>query len=91
MSDIDENQNTMTMFEARLLDLRTYIALLFYIFGVVVTTMGLFATDDQLEKAVGVNINLWSGLGMIGIAVFFTVWILRNPPVPLGVEPNAKD
>lgn len=80
----------MTMTEARLLDLRTYIAVLMLIFGVVVTGMGIVAGDEDVAKAVNVNINLWSGIGMLAISAFFIVWALVKPPIPLGAEPEKE-
>lgn len=88
MSDqnADVQHEQMTMTEARLLDLRSYIALLMLIFGVVVTVMGITAGEAELAKAAGVNINLWSGLGMLAISGFFVSWALIKPPIPLGAE-----
>lgn len=87
-TDVQDEQMTMT--EARLLDLRTYIALLMLIFGVVVTVMGISAGEAELAKAAGVNINLWSGLGMLAISGFFVAWALIRPPIPLGAEPESS-
>ena len=83
-------QGRMSMTEARLLDLRTYIALLMLIFGVVVTVMGFVAGDQDIAKSAHVNINLWSGLGMLAVSAFFTAWAVLKPPVPLGAEPETQ-
>lgn len=80
----------MTMTEARLLDLRTYIAALMLIFGIVVTGMGIVVGDADVAKSVNVNINLWAGIGMLVVAAFFTTWALVKPPVPLGSEPETE-
>ena len=49
---------------AGLFDLRLIIAVLFGVYGVVLTIVGLgFTSDEDLAKADGLNINLWSGLG----------------------------
>lgn len=78
---------------ARLLDLRTYIAILFAIFGVIVLGCGLTVSPAQLEKAQGLNLSLWTGAAMLVLSAFFFAWLLRAPPeVPRSVEDlNAED
>ncbi|GAB3276761.1 hypothetical protein [Parasphingorhabdus pacifica] len=73
-------------------DIRTIIALLFVIYGVVLTVMGLAATSaEDLAKADGLNINLWSGIGMVVVAVLFALWVwLRPIIVPASGESEAE-
>ncbi|MET9108426.1 hypothetical protein [Streptomyces zhihengii] len=83
---------------ARLFDIRRIIGGLFTLYGVIVTTAGVFASDADLEKAEGVNINLWTGLGMLALGLFFLAWFALRPgtspdgpdtPGPDGDEPSA--
>jgi hypothetical protein len=68
--------------KAGLFDLRLIIAVLFGVYGVVLTIVGLGFTDDaDLAKADGLNINLWSGIGMLVVAAFFGVWTFTKPLV----------
>lgn len=77
----------MTMTQARMLDLRTYICALFAIFGITVTTAGIFADPAEIQKAAGININLYAGMSMLALSVVMGVWALTVPPeVP---EPSA--
>jgi hypothetical protein len=69
---------------SQLFDLRTVIAVLFGVYGIVLTVMGLFTGEAELAKAGGININLWSGIGMILAAAFFLVWVRLRPLVPPG-------
>ncbi|MCB0918244.1 MAG: hypothetical protein KDC39_06710 [Actinobacteria bacterium] len=69
-------------FNDRLLDLRFLIACLFTIFGVMVTITGLRATPEDIEKAAGVNISLWTGIGLLLLAGSFWLWVLLSPPQP---------
>jgi hypothetical membrane protein len=64
---------------ARLFDVRRVIGGLFVVYGVIVTLVGVFDSDAELEKAEGVNINLWSGLGMLALGVFFLLWQWWRP------------
>ncbi|MEU0882173.1 hypothetical protein ABZ345_26450 [Lentzea sp. NPDC005914] len=64
----------------RLFDLRLIIAFLFGLYGVVLVVIGLgFTTDADLEKAEGVNINLWAGIAMAVLSAVFAVWATVRP------------
>ncbi|MGJ9612238.1 hypothetical protein [Actinotignum sp. GS-2025b] len=55
-----------------LFDLRTWIAIMFGVFGTMLAGYGLFfVTEEDLAKAAGINLNLWTGLAMIIVALFF--------------------
>ena len=57
---------------ASLFDLRTVIAILFAFYGVVLTIMGFVtATPENTEKSGGLNLNLWTGIGMLIQLMFF--------------------
>lgn len=72
---------------ARMLDLRTYIGALFAIFGVIVTVTGLMASAEDLTKSRGINLSLWTGLGMLVLSGVFLTWMLMAPPeVPHSTE-----
>jgi drug/metabolite transporter (DMT)-like permease len=63
-------------------DIRIIIAMLIGLYGVVLVVTGLVATSDAaLDKADGVNINLWAGLGMAAVAAVFFVWARLRPIV----------
>lgn len=77
---------------SRLFDLRMIIAILFWIYGVVLTIMGISPSDADLERAGGLNLNLWSGIGMMLLAAFFTTWVLMRPlQMPSEDEMEAAD
>ncbi|MET7540748.1 hypothetical protein [Streptomyces sp. NPDC005507] len=74
---------------ARLFDIRRIIGGLFAVYGVIVTIAGITASDADLKKAENININLWTGLGMLALGLFFLVWLkLRptSPPTPDAAE-----
>ncbi|HET6627047.1 MAG TPA: hypothetical protein VFG63_11730 [Nocardioidaceae bacterium] len=63
-------------------DIRTFIALLIGIYGVVLVVIGLFFTGDpELARSDGVNINLWAGIGMVVVAALFQAWAMWRPVV----------
>ncbi|GAA3059184.1 hypothetical protein [Streptomyces glomeratus] len=67
---------------ARIFDLRRIIGGLFVIYGIIVMIAGFTASDAEIAKAQGVNINLWTGLGMLLLGLFFLLWLLLRPAAP---------
>jgi hypothetical protein len=67
---------------ARIFDLRRIIGALFVVYGVIVTIAGISPSDADLDKAEGVHINLWTGLGMLLLGLFFLVWLKLRPTAP---------
>lgn len=75
---------------ARLFDIRRIIGGLFVLYGVIVTIAGITASDADLDKAEGVNINLWTGLGMLALGVFFLAWLWLRPIRHVVVEGDGE-
>ena len=71
----------------RLFDLRYVIGALLGVYGVVLVIRGLLDGPEQLARAAGTAINLWTGIGLLVVAVVFLVWARARP---LGIE-NADD
>lgn len=68
--------------KAGLFDIRFVIAGLLAAYGLILVLLGLFdATEDELARSDGLNINLWGGLGMLIVAVAFAVWARLRPVV----------
>lgn len=66
---------------ARLFDIRRIIGGLFVVYGIIVTIAGVTASDADLAKAEDININLWTGLGMLALGLFFLGWLWLRPTV----------
>jgi sulfite exporter TauE/SafE len=81
MADDDEitTDSGRAMQAANLFDLRRILAGLFLLYGIVLTIVGLTDSSAEIAKAAGVRINLWAGLGMIALALFFAAWSLWRP------------
>lgn len=63
-------------------DIRVVIAALFCVFGPILVGMGLFGTSDaDLEKTDGMNVNLWTGIGLLAAAAVFLLWTWLRPIV----------
>ena len=71
---------------ARLFDIRRLIGGLFLIYGVILVILGLGESDKSIAKSADINVNLYAGLGMLVVAVFFIAWGLMRP---LSDEPGT--
>jgi hypothetical protein len=66
---------------AVLLDLRGVIGLLFVVYGIVLTIVGIIGeSQEDLAKAGGIALNLWVGIFMLAGGIIFYVWAFTKPP-----------
>ena len=64
---------------ANLFDVRRIIGGLFAIYGLILTILGIGASDADIDKAAGINVNLWVGLAMLLVAAIFLAWAFMRP------------
>jgi hypothetical protein len=60
-------------------DIRRIIGGLFLVYGVILVVVGVLGSDAVKNKAAGVNVNLWTGLGMLVFGVLMVFWALSRP------------
>ncbi|GAA1823609.1 hypothetical protein HC028_16000 [Planosporangium flavigriseum] len=65
--------------KARLFDIRRVIGGIFVVYGLIVGLAGLFDSPEEIQKAAGVRINLWTGLAMLVLGGFFLLWQRLRP------------
>jgi hypothetical protein len=70
---------------ARLFDIRRLIGGLFLIYGVILVILGLGESDKSIAKSADINVNLYSGLGMLVLSLLFIAWAILRP---LGDDPD---
>ncbi|AZM46465.1 hypothetical protein DMB38_12110 [Streptomyces sp. WAC 06738] len=75
---------------SRLFDVRRLIGGLFVAYGLILAITGAFDSDAEIAKAEDVRINLWTGLGMLALGLFFLVWQLLRPVRPPSGEELAE-
>ncbi|CAM3868875.1 hypothetical protein [Nocardioides zeicaulis] len=86
----DEKQ-TDAPHKAGAFDIRNIIGALMGVYGVILALAGLFG-DTAPEKTGDVNANLWTGLALVAVAVFFIGWARLKPiVVPADVERPDDD
>jgi len=67
----------------RLFDLRYVIGALLGVYGIVLVIRGALDGPEQLARAAGTAINLWTGIALVVVAVIFLVWARVRP---LGID-----
>jgi len=75
-ADPTEDRDTRA---ADLFDIRRIIGGLFLLYGVTLTVLGFGASDEDIQRAEGVNVNLVVGVTMIVMAALFIGWALWRP------------
>lgn len=76
---------------AKLFDIRSFTGTLFLIFGVIVTIVGLNATDADIAKAAGLRLALILGIIMLVMGVIFIGWLLIRPPELVETHEMTED
>jgi drug/metabolite transporter (DMT)-like permease len=62
-----------------LLDVHKIIGGPLGIYGAILLVAGIVASDADKEKAAGVNVNLWVGIGLLLACAVFWAWALIRP------------
>jgi len=63
-------------------DIRRIIGGLFLVYGVILAVVGIFGSEATKTKASGINVNLWTGLGMLVFGALMVTWALTRPVEP---------
>jgi hypothetical protein len=64
---------------ANLFDIRRVIGGLFLVYAAILVFLGATASDADLRKADGINVNLWTGIGMGIFGALMLAWALWRP------------
>jgi hypothetical protein len=71
-------------------DIRRIIGGLFALYGIVLTVTGIVGSHEVKTKAAGINIDLWTGIGMLIFAAVMIAWALLRPTVPEPPETRGE-
>jgi hypothetical protein len=63
-------------------DVRRIIGGLFVLYSLILIALGLFGSSNIKHKAAGINVDLWTGLGMLIFGALMIFWALYRPTVP---------
>jgi uncharacterized sodium:solute symporter family permease YidK len=62
-------------------DIRRIIGGLFLLYGAILVVVGFAGSEAVKNKAAGINVNLWTGLGMLVFGALMVFWALSRPTV----------
>jgi drug/metabolite transporter (DMT)-like permease len=63
-----------------LFDIRTIVGALLGLYGIILTVTGLVhETAADHDRTGGWNVNLWTGIGLIVVAIVFLAWARLRP------------
>jgi hypothetical protein len=79
LSDVDEERAAALQ---NRFDIRRIIGGLFLLYGVILTVVGVVGSHAVKTKAAGINVNLWTGLGMLVVGALMIGWALWRPVEP---------
>jgi heme A synthase len=71
-------------------DIRRIIGGLFLVYSVVLIVTGLVGDHVVKNKASGINVNLYTGIGMLLFAIFMIAWALLRPTRPEPPETRGE-
>jgi hypothetical protein len=71
-------------------DIRRLIGGVFVVYGLILVALGLLGSAGSKHKAAGINVNLWTGLGMLVFAALMIFWALSRPTVPEPPETRGQ-
>ncbi|HET6549853.1 MAG TPA: hypothetical protein VFG79_15420 [Solirubrobacter sp.] len=63
----------------RWFDIRRIIGGLFVLYGAILIVTGAIGSELVKNKALGININLWTGLAMLVFGVLMWMWAVWRP------------
>ncbi|MHB8657742.1 MAG: hypothetical protein ACYC91_07270 [Solirubrobacteraceae bacterium] len=71
-------------------DIRRLIGGLFVLYGLILTVMGIVGSSHVKHKAAGINVDLWTGIGMLLFGALMIFWALSRPTVPEPAETRGQ-
>jgi hypothetical protein len=71
-------------------DIRRIIGGLFVLYSIVLIVTGIVGDHSVKNKASGVNVDLYTGIGMLVVGVLMIVWAVTRPVVPEPPETRGE-
>lgn len=71
-------------------DIRRLIGGLFAVYGLLLTVIGIVGSHHVKTKAAGINVDLYTGIGMLVFAAIMITWALTKPTMPEPPETRGE-
>jgi hypothetical protein len=85
-----EEQEVEAAKAANRFDIRRLVGGLFCLYSLILLALGIFGSHHIKTKADGININLWTGIGMLIFGILMIAWALWRPVVPEPEETRGQ-
>src|SRR3954468_14256623 len=86
-SEEDEARAAMM---ANRFDIRRIIGGVFVLYAVILIVLGIVGDSAVKNKAAGVNVNLYTGIGMLVVGILMIAWALLRPVRPEPPETRGE-
>ncbi len=86
----DDEEELRAAKAANRFDIRRLIGALFVLYGVIVTIVGIVGSSHVKHKAAGINVDLWTGIGMLVFGALMLTWALTRPVAPEPPETRGE-
>jgi len=86
-SDQDEAEAARA---ANKFDIRRLIGGLFCLYALILIALGVFGSHEVKNKAAGINVDLWTGIGMLVFGALMIFWALARPVMPEPPETRGQ-
>src|SRR3978361_827599 len=71
-------------------DIRRIIGGLFVVYSVILIITGIVGDHTVKNKAAGINVDLYTGIGMLVVGIMMIAWALLRPVVPEPPETRGE-
>jgi hypothetical protein len=71
-------------------DIRRLIGALFCLYALILIALGIFGSHETKTKAAGINVDLWTGIGMLIFGILMLVWAFSRPVMPEPEETRGQ-
>jgi hypothetical protein len=71
-------------------DIRRLVGALFILYSLILIALGIFGSHHIRTKAAGINVDLWTGIGMLIFGILMLFWALSRPVMPEPEETRGQ-
>ena len=71
-------------------DIRRIIGGVFVLYSLILIALGIFGSHHIKNKAAGINVDLWTGIGMLIFGALMIFWALSRPVQPEPPETRGQ-
>ena len=86
----DEEEEARAARAANRFDIRRLIGGLFALYGLILLALGLFGSHYVKHKAAGINVDLYTAIGMLIFAALMLLWAFARPTLPEPPETHGE-